>query len=925
MPELPTGTVTFLFADIEGSTKLLQALGDRYAEVVKQFRQLLRHAVAAHRGVEVDTQGDALLAAFSRSGDAVAAATSTQRSLASVRLLGDVTLRVRIGIHTGEPLVTGEGYVGLDVHRGARIMAAGHGGQVLLSRATRDLLPEELPDGVGVRDLGEHRLKDLSQPQRLFQLVVPELESEFPPLKTLDSRPTNLPAQATPLIGRGRELRESSGMLERADVRVLTLTGAAGTGKTRLALQVAADLLDAFPDGVFFVSLGSITAGHLVVPTIAQTLAVREQAGQSLAQTLREHLGDKELLLLLDNFEQVVDAATSIADLCATCPRLKVLVTSRAPLHITGEHAYPVPPLALPDVTDVGDPQSLSRYDAVAFFVDRVTAVKPDFRVTAENAAALAEICVRLDGLPLALELAAGRAPILAPEALLRRLGQRLALLTGGARDLPVRQQTLRATIDWSYGLLSQEEQLLYARLGVFTGGCLLEAAEIVCGSGGDLPLDVFECLSSLVDKNLLRQEPGVGGEPRFSMLETIREHAIDRLETSGEADEFRRRHAEHYLALAEMSEPEILGAEQLSWLERLDAELGNFRSALGFLLQSGELELALRLIGALRRAWVARGYLTETRSFLEAALLRSDGILPAVRAKALYGLGRVALVEGDYDAGLVALGESAALFRELGDSDGLAYALADQGWIAAERGDYEQAQRIGEESLAHARSAGNRTTTAAALHVLACISLDQRDYARARSLFEECLALRRDLGDKRNAANSLCSFGVLEMLEGEYGRANKLLEESLALARELRNLLIECAALANLALVALLTEEGERAASLATESLALSREVGSKRTTVECLHALAGVAALQGRPWHTGVLSGAAEGLHAAIKAPPSPGEEAVSERLISIARAAIDEGAFDAARALGRGMALDEAVEYALSSFEERSPTPQ
>src|SRR5919204_2446446 len=913
-PRLPSGTITLLFTDIEGSTRLLHALGDRYTDAVTQHRELLREAFASHGGVEVDTQGDAFLASFSRAQDAVAAAADAQRALASHRWLSGVTLRVRIGIYTGEPVVTDEGYVGIDVHRGARIMAAGHGGQVLLSRATRDLLPEELPGGVGVRDLGDHRLKDLTQAQRIHQLVIPDVESEFPPLKTLDYRPTNLPAQATPLIGRRDELQAVCDIVHRADVRLLTLTGAGGTGKTRLALQVAADVLDAFSDGVFLVSLAPITAAELVVPTIAHTLRLREQTGESLAETLREYLRNKQLLLLLDNFEQVLDAAVSIADLRAACPTLKVLVTSRAPLRLSGEHVYPVPPLALPDAEDTFDPQSLLRSDAVALFVQRAAAVKPDFRVTAENAGAVAKICVRLDGLPLALELAAARVQILSPQPLLDRLGQRLALLTGGARDLPARQQTLRAAIDWSYGLLSEDEQLLFARLSVFVRGSPIDAAEAVCRFDGSPAIDVFECIASLVEKSLLRHEQQAGGELRFSMLETIREYALDRLEQSGEANALRRRHAEHHLELAEISEPEILGPEQLVWLERLDAEQDNFRGALSFLLDSGELELALRLIGALRRAWAARGQLTETRSFLEAGLRRSDGVAPAVRAKALYGLGRVALGQGDYDAALTALGESAAVFRELGDPDGLAYAFADLGWISAERGDYDQARRLAEESLAQARAAGNMTTAAAALHVLACTALDQRDYAGGRSLFEESLTLRREYGDKRNTANSLCFFGALEMLEGEYGRANEMLDESLALARDLGNLLVECAALANLALVAVLSGEGERAASLAAESLALCGKVGDKRTTVECLHALAGVAALEREPLRAAVLSGAAEGLHAVIKAPPSPGEDAVSERFLPTARAEIDEGSFRAAWDQGRRMTLGEAVDYAL-----------
>jgi tetratricopeptide (TPR) repeat protein len=481
----------------------------------------------------------------------------------------------------------------------------------------------------------------------------------------------------------------------------------------------------------------------------------------------------------------------------------------------------------------------------------------------------------------------------------------------------------LRAAIDWSYGLLSEDEQLLFARLAVFVRGFHLDAAETVCQSGPSRAVDVFECLSSLVEKSLLRQEQEVGGEPRFSMLETLREYALERLEESSEADALRRRHAEHYLAMAETSEREILGANQRVWLERLDAEQDNFRAALGFLLASDEVEPVLRLIGALRRAWAAHGHLSETRGVLESALSRADGVTPGVRAKALYGLGRVALGQGDYEAAASALQESAAIFEDLGDREGLAYALADQGWISAEQGDYDNARRLAEEGLAQAEAAGNTSTAAAALHVLACTALDQRNYASARPLFEKSLALRRELGDVRNTANSLCVFGALEMLEGDYTRANELLEESVALARELRNLLVECSALANLALVAVLTGTGERAASLAAESLALCERVGDRRTAVECLHALAGVACLRQDAQRAAVLSGAAEALHALINAPPSPGEEAVSERFLPLALSGLGEDRFRTAGERGRRMTFDEAVDYALSpALESAEP---
>jgi predicted ATPase/class 3 adenylate cyclase len=911
---LPTGTVSLLCTDIEGSTRLLHILGDRYAEALAEHRRLLRAAFGEHRGCEVDTQGDAFFYAFPRAHDAVAGAVAAQRALAAHVWPEGLPLRVRIGIHTGEPTATGEGYVGIDVHRAARVMSAGHGGQVLLTQSTRDLLPEELSDTVSLRDLGEHRLKDLTHPQRLYQLLIPGLENDFPALKTLEARPTNLPIQPTPLIGRERQVTEAETLVRREDVRLVTLTGAGGTGKTRLSLQVAAELVADFEDGVFFVDLAAITDPHLFIPTVGQTLSVREKPGRSLSETLIDYLRDKHLLLVFDNFEQLLDAASGVSGLLAGAPKLKALVTSRAPLHLSGEHEYSVPPLAVPDL-DASEPlATLAAYEGVQLFLERAQAVKPEFELTSENTPAVAEICARLDGLPLAIELGAARVRVLSPQALLGRLSERLALLTGGARDAPARQRTLRDTIEWSYGLLSASEQRLFARLSVFLGGRTIEAAEAVCDPTNELDVAVFDGVASLVEKSLLRQGEGPAGGPRFLMLETIREYALDRLERSGEGDLLRQRHAHYFVALAEEAEPEILGADQIVWLERLEAERDNFRAALGCLLERGDTVRALRLIGALRRGWVARGYLSETRKWLEAAFEQNAAVPPQVEAKALYALGRVALVQGDYDQAVPSLEQSARLFRELGEAEGLVFSLADLGFIATAQGRHDDAQRFAGKSLAEAKAAGNERTIAAALHSLACTKLDADEYGEASSLFEQSLALRRKLGDKRNIANSLCYLGSVALLEGDYDRATALLDESLALGRELGNVLIVTAALANESLVALAAGDAGRAVALCIESLALSHELGDRRTTVECLHALAGVAAMQGEPRRAALLSGAAEGLHAAINAPPSPAERMVGERLLPIARAAVDDQSFEAAWARGRRMDYDAAVACAL-----------
>ena len=445
--DLPTGTVTLLFTDIEGSTRLLQQLGERYAEMLATCRQLLRTAFLRWNGFEVDTQGDAFFVAFARATDAISAVVEMQHAMARRTWPVGVTVRVRMGLHTGEPEPTTEGYVGLDVHHAARIMSAGHGGQVLLSQTTRELVEHDLPEGVSLRDLGEHRLKDINHPIRFFQLVIADLPADFPPLKALDTYSNNLPAQPTPLIGREKEVAAVAALLHREEVRLLTLTGPGGTGKTRLGLQVAAELSEAFTDGVFFVNLAPISDPVFVLPAIAQTLEVKELGAHSPLDLLKASLREKHLLLLLDNFEQVVQAAPQVAALLVACPESEDLVTSRMALHVRAEQEFAVPPLALPDPKRLLGPVALSQYEAVALFIIRAQAVKPDFQMTNATAPAVVEICVRLDGLPLALELAAARIKLFPPHALLARLSHRLAVLTGGARDAPLRQQTLRNTL----------------------------------------------------------------------------------------------------------------------------------------------------------------------------------------------------------------------------------------------------------------------------------------------------------------------------------------------------------------------------------------------------------------------------------------------------------------------------------------------
>ncbi len=569
MIELPTGTVTFLFTDIEGSTRLLQQLGSGYTELLEQHREIVRAACTAHGGVEVGTEGDAFFVVFPSAPEAVRATVDAQRGLARHPWPGEGRIRVRMGLHTGEGTLHGENYAGIDVHRAARIAAAGHGGQVLLSASTGEVAGGALPDGVRLLDLGQHRLKDLERSEHLSQLVIAGLQADFPPIRSMDARPNNLPVELTTFVGREAELVSAMELLR--SNRLVTLTGPGGTGKTRLALHVASRVLHHFEAGVFLVPLASVGDPALVASTIAQALGVQEMGERPMLDLLKQHLAPMELLLVLDNFEQIMPAASVVTELLLAAPRLKVLVTSQAVLHVAGEQEFPVAPLALPDPRHLPELGALSQYDAVALFIQRARSVNPTFSVTNQNAPAVAEICARLDGLPLAIELAAARSKLLAPDALLKRLEHSLTILRG-ARELPARQQTLHGAIAWSYELLEPEEQTVFRRLGIFVRGWSLEAAEAVVDLSG-LSVDVFDTLEALVDKSLVRLEPQSVNETRFSMLQTIRDFALKQLEMAGEQEVVARAHSADFLALAEEAEPNLTGEQRAEWLDRLERD----------------------------------------------------------------------------------------------------------------------------------------------------------------------------------------------------------------------------------------------------------------------------------------------------------------------------------------------------------------
>jgi predicted ATPase/class 3 adenylate cyclase len=915
----PTGTVTFLFTDIEGSARLWERNSQEMQEALARHDELLRTAIEARDGYVFKTVGDAFCAAFGTATDAAEAALACQLALLEEGWAEEVgAIRVRMALHTGAAEERDGDYFGPPVNRVARLMSAAHGGEVLLSLPAQELVRDQLPPGTTLRDLGEYRLKDLFRPERVFQLLAPELPSEFPPLRTLDAYRNNLPLQPTPLVGREKEVAEVCDLLRGEETRLLTFTGPGGIGKTRVALQAAADLLDDFPDGTFFAPLATLTQAELFFSTVAETLGVQETGEQPLDESLKDYLKERRLLLVLDNFEQVLGAAPTVTELLAAAPGLKVLATSRAPLGLYGEHEYAVPPLSVPDVRHLPDFKTLSQYEAVRLFIERAKAAKADFEVTDESAPAVAEICARLDGLPLAIELAAARIKMLPPKAMLQRLSSRLKLLTGGARDLPVRQRTLRGAIEWSHTLLGDGEKTLFARMAVFSGGRTLEAVEAVCDAQGDLPVDSFEGVSSLLDKSLLRQEEGPEGEPRFVMLETIHEYAREKLQESGEAEVIGRAHTEYFLALAEEAEPELVGTDQVSWMDVLEAEHDNLRAALSRSLEAGDSGSALRIGGALWRFWNVRGHFSEGRRWLTAGLSGEGAAAASLRARASLGLGYLELRQGDYPRAVEDLEVSHSLYREIGDRRGEAYALCFLGWIALDRNEFDRAEELLEESLALSRAAGTARDVSVSLNALAMLKVYRGDHERATAMQEECLSLAREAGDVQIIAVLTYNLGFTAAMTGEYERAEAFVREAQALFREVGDRGMAPLASNRLGFLALSQDDPDRAEELCVEAIRDLQEQAQIPGIDFALEILGGVAASRGEIRRAAQLWGAVAGYRDATGAPWIPEERAMIEAHIDAARPRLEEATWREEWEKGRSMTLDQAVEYALEEQE-------
>ncbi len=785
MAALPTGTVTFLFTDIEGSTRLATESAEQFPKILERHHALLRQAFGANHGVEVMTEGDAFFVVFSSPLAAIEGASQAQRLLVGEAWPNGVEVRVRMGMHTGEAVLGGDNYVGLDVHRAARVAAAGHGGQVLLSETTRALVERGLPAGIGLRDMGRHRLKDLPTPEHIYQLELDGLPADFAAIRSLDGRPNNLPMPVTTFVGRERQIEEIKTRL--AASRLLTLTGPGGTGKTRLSIRVAEELLDDYRDGCWFVALDALREADLVPSTIAGALGVRVPGDKSAFEALSAWLAERQLLLVLDNFEQVTAAAPHIGQLLAAAPGLKVLATSRIPLHLYGESEYAVPPLATVEElrAAANSAERLSQYEAVRLFIERAVAARSDFAVTNANAPAVAEICARLDGLPLAIELAAARVKLLAPDQILARLEQNMGVLASAAQDLPERQRTMRGAIDWSFNLLSADEQRLFARLSVFRGGLTLDSAEQVALDDSLHP-DIFDGLASLADKSLLRTVDA-GAETRFAMLETIREYATEKLTAAPDADEIRRRHAHHYFALAVASEPHLTGPDQAEWLDRLEREHDNLRAGFSRAPDLGLLDEALGAAGAIWRFWQQRGHFAEARGIYN-RLLALTGASPAARAKALIGAGGIAYWQNDFAVVKPWYGEAVELYESIGDTAGMAEALFNEAYVPLLEGDLQAAAAMARRAIELFAKVGDEPGTAKSQQILAFVLYYDSEPADAIKFLEQAAAIYRRYGNLFLLADTLGALSLPDANMANWASAAQHLREALAIFEQVGN-----------------------------------------------------------------------------------------------------------------------------------------
>ena len=909
------GTTTLLFTDIEGSTGLLERLRDRYAGLLADHHRLLRGTFAEHGGNEIDSAGDGFYYSFISARAALAAAVDAQRALMGHAWPDGVEVKVRMGLHTGEPVSGEVGLVGIDVHRAARICAAGHGGQILLSRTARDLAGRELPAGVSLADLGEHRLRGLIEPQQLFQVVAEGLPAQFPRLNALDDRRTNLPRRLSSFVGRERELAEAAQLMRAGPL--LTLTGPGGVGKTRLSLQVALSLADEFPDGIWLVELGALTDDALLTPAIASSLRLIEEPGRDLMTTLIDHLQARRLCLLLDNCEHLLEACAEVAYRILSSSDVGILATSREALGVEGEHVYPVGPLELPEQGARVALNSAAHFDAVRLFVDRARAAQSAFVLSERNVGPVVQICQRLDGIPLALELAAARVRALPVEELAARLDDRFRLLTGGSRVAVTRHQTLRATVDWSHELLGAEERAVFRRLAVFAGGCSLPAAEAVTADGS-AAADVLDVITRLFDKSLVTADPQAT-EARYGMLETVRQYARERLLEAGEAEETFRRHRDWYLELVERAKPDFFrGPPPARWLDVFDDEYDNLRVALEWSLADADAaRTGMRLAAGLWRYWEIRSKFVEGRQWLERTLVATAGEVSTLRANALTGAGNMANAQGDYAAALRFHEQSLEQHRQLGHRPSVAYALHNLANVAAEQGDLARAAELHREGISMALTIGDERGAAIGSINLADVLSRQGRWAEAQPIFEQTVELFDRFGDRWGMAFALDNEALAAGRSGNLEMARQLHERALGISRQLADERGVARSLMHLADTA--AQEGDltRAKSLHRECLRIRR----------ALHDMPGIATQMERLAATVMadatedaarLLGAAQLLRETYNAPVPAGARGEYEGLVQRAASRLGQEVFEAARLAGRSLGPDLVVDVALGDGE-------
>ncbi len=913
IPPLPSGTVTFLFTDIEGSTQLWDRLPHAMATAVARHDELLRAVVTAHQGHVFKTLGDGICAAFQSTLDALEAAIDAQRTLKAEPWLETGPLRVRMAIHVSHTEERDADYFGRPLNRLARLLATGHGSQILLSAAARGVLHANLPHDVRLRDLGEHRLKDLMDAEHIYQVVVPDLPVDFPPIKSLGRSRHNLPVQLTPFIGREREVQEVTHLFLDSRVRLVTLTGPGGIGKTRLGLQVASELSDSFPDGVCWVPLAAAHGPDDVGSAIAVALALHDRGTGPIVEVLKKHLEGANLLLLLDNFEHVVGAATLIADLLSTCPDLSVLVTSRESLMIAGEHVFAIPTMNMP--RQPGLPvEELYRYEGIRLFVERAAEKQHDFVLSEANAATVLEICRHTDGIPLGIELAAARVgyfPSLTD--LLARLERRLPELKRRAPNLPERLRTMRASIAWSYNLLTPNEQALFRTLSVFAGGFTVDAAEEVCADFLDATGEVMPGVESLVDKSLIQPEASTSGS-RFRMLETIREFGLEQLEASAEEETVRSALANYFLAMVERAAPELSGPNLRSWLDRLETERDNLRAVLDWSVKGTDgdwrVALALRLASSLWPFWHMRGHHAEAHRWLEQAVALASKVDQRVRAAALLALANIANNLSDQNRAGELYQESLNVWHDLGDRQGEARALVGLGLVATNRGDYDGARdflrRAGTASDSHVEG----SFTVSYLYAWGRLSVASGDYEQAEIYFTEARHLTHRLGQPSSEAYLLLEMARMERERGNLPLAAELAEACVKQFREMGERRAEAAAMTELGLVSARQGSLQQATESIYGAASIQQDLRDEYGIARGLEGLIGLAVVSEHADLGAKLGGATESWRAVHSTARSVAEREDFDRDIAAVQSALGDNAFREAWEVGRTMTLEQTL---------------